>query len=166
MGKIERGITDITSVRRGQTAVSKVYRGRTLIWEPVAPGPSYVTTNLYQYIDPFRSTISGGTATDLSGNGRSATLVNSIASVGSLGGGNSGWQLNVKGSSAKSLNLGLNNTDFNTAGGTLEIWFKINTADWDSEPGMIYQYRTSPDRQFGMGMKSTADKRFYSQLLG
>jgi hypothetical protein len=166
MGKIERGITDITSVRRGQTAVSKVYRGTTLIWEPVAPGPNYVTTNLYQYIDPFRSTISGGTASDLSGNSRSATLVNSIAVVGTGGGGDSGWQLNVKSTSAKALNLGLNNTDFNTGGGTLEIWFKIDAVNWDSDPGMIYQYRTGPDRQFGIGMKATSDKRAYSQNQG
>lgn len=129
-------------------------------------GTTWVTANLYQYIDPFTSTIGGGTASDLSGNGRSATLVNSIAVVGTGGGGDSGWQLNVKGSSAKALNLGLNNTDFNTNGGSLEIWFKIDAANWDSDAGMIYQYRVSPDRQFGLGMKTQADKRFYSQNQG
>ena len=41
-------------------------------------GGGYVTDNLLQYIDPFASTIGGGTASDLSGNGNSATLQNSI----------------------------------------------------------------------------------------
>jgi len=121
---------------------------------------------LKQYIDPWASPQSGTTVYDLSGNGNNATKVNSIAVVGTGGGGDSGWQLNVTGGSAKSLNLGLNNTDFNTNGGSLEVWFKIDTASWDSEPGMIYQYRVSPDRQFGMGMKSTANKTFYSQIQG
>lgn len=130
------------------------------------PGPSYVTANLLQYIDPFDSVIAGSSVTDLSGNGNSGTLVNSIGVVGSKGTTDSGWRLNVKGSSAKSLNLGLNSTDFNTAGGTLEVFFKISTVDWNSEPGMLYQYRASPDRQFGLGIKSTANKTFYSQIQG
>ena len=44
-------------------------------------GGGYVTDNLLQYIDPFASTIGGGTASDLSGNGNSATLQNSITTA-------------------------------------------------------------------------------------
>jgi hypothetical protein len=157
-GAYSDGVTNARYGKDGGSGIVVVkYQYQTIPW---------VTTSLRQYIDPFTSTISSTTATDLSGNGNSATLVNSIAVVGNGGGGDSGWQLNVTGGSAKALNLGLSNTDFNTGGGSLEIWFKIDTASWDSEPGMIYQYRVSPDRQFGLGMKSTADKRFYSQVQG
>ncbi len=38
-------------------------------------GPAYVTADLYSYYDPFDSVLSGATLTDLSGNGRTGTLI-------------------------------------------------------------------------------------------
>ena len=94
---------------------------------PVAAGPSYVTTDLLQYIDPFASTISGtsvgSTVSDLSGNGFDATII-----VQSLSATVNGFELNQ--SSAGKLNL-LNTNNLDTTSGlTFEVWFRNN----DSNP--------------------------------
>lgn len=83
MGDITRGLASVTSIKRGQADVSSVYRGQSLIWSatpPTPPLPSIYTTNLQQWIDPFYS---AGYNTDLSGNGRNATLEGGLTVDGS-----------------------------------------------------------------------------------
>lgn len=132
------------------------------VQQPAGGGPSWVTSNLLQYIDPFASTIGGGTASDLSGNGNDATLVNSIAVTGTNDG-TGGWQLDATGASAKYLDLGLANQDY-TSGITLEAFFYVAAgSSWDSEPAAPMLYRDISGTENVIGMNATTTANSYNR---
>jgi hypothetical protein len=118
-------------------------------------GGGWVTTNLVVYVDPFASTIGGGTASDLSGNGYNATLNRSIAVTGTNDG-SGGWQLNATGASAKYLSYaGLSALSFST-GVTIEVFFKVITNTYDSEPFLFGSSNSSIDNFMNIPIRSTA----------
>tara|TARA_B110000285_G_scaffold200468_1_gene234391 strand:+ start:60 stop:869 length:810 start_codon:yes stop_codon:yes gene_type:complete len=74
MGEIYRGNAAISSIHRGNTAVSNVYRGNTEVWSAAA-GIPVTTDGLIQYIDFNGGSYNGtSTLTDLSANGKNATM--------------------------------------------------------------------------------------------
>jgi len=110
-----------------------------------APGPSYVTTDLYSYYDPFDSVIAGATLSDLSGNARTATLVGTWSTDAE------GFVLTTLGSSAPYFTTPA--PDFESTAVTYEIWFKVATAStYNSEPNIINYYQSN--RQITIGFKA------------
>lgn len=103
-----------------------------------------ILTDLEQWIDPFRSSISGATALDLSGNGNNATI------QGSMTVDSAGWVLG----NSKYLNLGLNNVDL-SGDYTIEIWFKAVTRPAIG-PSVIYVYGASGRPQTGIAQDGTS----------
>ena len=132
-----------------------------------APAPSYVTLNLLQYIDPFDSTIGGGTASDLSGNGNDATIVNSLTTTGTKGSARSGWRLDDTGGSSGHLNLGFTNYNWDTGGNggvTFETFFQIETSAVPDASSIMSQYTTA--RQLMMNLQPSGTKKAYIQFQG
>lgn len=156
MGNIARGTTNITAIRRGQAAVSKVYRGQSLIWQPGGGGGGWVTDSLYSYYDPFDSVLSGATLTDISGNGRTATL------VGTWSIDSEGFVFTTRGSSAPYATF--SSPNFDGAAFTFEVWFKVATGStYDSEPNIISYYEGN--RQQAIGFKAGGESNIsFAQL--
>ena len=157
MGKVERGITDVTNIRRGNTSLSKIYRGQSLIWQPAAPAPSYVTTNLYVYVDPFAG-FDGTTITDLSPTPKTITRGNSITTTGAIGG-TGGWNLNATSPSSKYFYF--NNPITSATSYSYEIFFKINSwVTFNNEPNMLAVLNGNFDTRFGMKGNGESNKCF------
>jgi PKD repeat protein len=92
----------------------------------------YVTSGLQQYIDPFRSTRSGNTISDLSGNNYPADAENGIVT------GSDGWILNVNESEGNSPFLTLQFGNANWPNGqSWEVWFRTDDTLYDSEVALM-----------------------------
>lgn len=118
-------------------------------------GGGYVTDNLLQYIDPFASTIGGGTASDLSGNGNSATLQNSITTD------SNGWILDSS-ATPRYLNLGLGGTNTDTTF-SIEVFMRLNTgATFSSAPTFVGNFNNITNKLFAIYFDDGANKRPYT----
>lgn len=98
----------------------------------VVSSSGYVTSGLQQYIDPFRSTRSGNTISDLSVNAYNATAFDGLVT------GSEGWILNVNASegNAPYLTLGFDNQNWGS-GLSWEVWFRTDDTSYDSEVALM-----------------------------
>lgn len=113
-----------------------------------APGPGYVTTDLYVYVDPFAG-FDGTTITDLSPTPKAVTRGNSITTTGAIGG-TGGWDLNA--TSPNSKYFYFNNAITSATSYSYEIFFKVNSGvTFNNEPNMLAVLGNANfDTRFGM----------------
>jgi len=153
---IRNGKGQIMTIDNGSSIVKKMYYGTNLIFDPtsiVEPGGGWVTDQLYAYYDPFASTISGGTISDLSGNGRSATQYRTWPSVTA----GIGWYFNQTGASAPYAIAPSYNFEGNPV--TLEVWFRVDAgSSYDSEPNILsYEDSANVNRNIQIGFKRSTE---------
>ncbi len=116
-------------------------------------GAAYVTTDLYAYFDPFASTIGGGTISDLSGNGNTATQYRTWPSVTA----GLGWNFTLTGASAPYATFPSYN--FESSPHSFEVWFRVQAGStYDSEPSMFsYVSADNANRNNVMGFKRSTE---------
>jgi len=158
----------IQQPRFGNQKAGRIYHGYDLAYGALPDtGPQYVTLNLLQYIDPFESTIGGSTASDLSGNGNDATVVNSLTTTGTKGSARSGWRLDDTGGSSGYLNLGFTNYNWDSGGNggvTFETFFQIETGASPDASSIMSQYTSA--RQIMINLALTSPYKALIQMQG